>query len=171
MTARHRTQPNDRAQRAAAKLLGIAPDITRAVEHLREELSVLGYPARSDGPKVAGGSSSTPTERDGTQAAHLSGMREDLRDTIVDIGQRIDALVRLVRHILGEAMPTADGEALCADVQKGREGAITWGDPTCTELPLGNDNGGRRKLCARCEKREMRWRKEHGLTFRGESAA
>ncbi|MEJ7724316.1 MAG: hypothetical protein WKF64_08430 [Ilumatobacteraceae bacterium] len=39
----------------------------------------------------------------------------------------------------------------------GRDGAIEWADPTCTNVP------SRGPLCDRCSKREYRWRTRHDL--------
>lgn len=158
-------RPNDRTQRAAAKLLGIAPDITRAIEHIREELSAIGYPSNGGGPKVSGGEPGNAVEMQAVKAARYSAQREDLRDQITACEDHVSALVRLVKHILGETMPNADGEALCADKQRGRDGVIDWGDPTCTELPT---QGG---LCFRCYQAERRWRSRTGLPDRAEPAA
>jgi hypothetical protein len=45
---------------------------------------------------------------------------------------------------------------------QGRDGAIEWGDPTCTRVP------SRGPLCDPCALREWRWRKAHGLTRRAD---
>lgn len=179
-----RSRPNDRTQRAAAKLIGIAPDITRAVELLREELDSLGFPRRGGGTgKIRGGGLTlavehtdngekeidhvpcTTVEKTVIDGSHRAGLREDLRDQITAVEDQVTALVRLTRHILGEPLPNAEGEPLCADKQRGREGVIEWGDPTCTELPI---QGG---LCFRCYQRERRWRTNVGLPDRAEPAA
>jgi hypothetical protein len=167
VTPPRRNQPNDRTQRTAARLLAIAPRITELVEHHRDELSTLGFPGSSGDPKVRGGKAVlTPTERDAIRASQLTASREDLRDLINTIEAHSHALVRFVHYHLGIPQPNADGEALCCDKQRGRDGVLDWGDPLCNDLPLE-----RHGLCPRCLKRESRWRANHGLPFRGEPAA
>jgi hypothetical protein len=180
-----RSRPNDRTQRAAARLIAVAPDITRAVELLREELDAIGFPRRGgDSGKVRGGTLTiavkhndngeeetdhvpcTTVEKTVIDGWHRAGLREDLRDLITAVEDQVTALVRLTRHILGEPLPNAEGEALCADKQRGRDGVIEWGDATCTELPLASHG-----LCFRCYQRERRWRADRGLDFRGEAAS
>ena len=166
MTPRTRNEPNERTQRTAARLLAIAPLITQLVQHHREELSSLGFPGSSGEPRDRGGGAAlTPTERDAIRCAQLTAQREDLRDLINTIESHSHALVRVVHFQLGIPLPGADGEALCCDKQRGRDGALEWGDPLCKDLPV------RHGLCERCLKRETRWRREHNLPFRGEEAA
>lgn len=177
-------RPNDRAQRTAAKLLGIAPDITRAVELLREEQDSLGYPRTSTATgKISGGGltiavkhwdngieetdhvPATTVEKTVIDGGARSTMRQDLGDHIRAAEDAVSRLDKLTRRILGLPNPSAEQEPLCADKQMGREGVIEWGDPTCTELPLSNYG-----VCSRCYHRERRWRAERGLVFRGEPA-
>jgi hypothetical protein len=184
VTPPRRNQPNDRTQRTAARLLAIAPRITELVEHYHQELGALGYPASSSREKVRGGQRTiavkhwdngeeetdhvpvTSVEVDGIRASQLTASREDLRDLINTIEAHSHALVRFVHYHLGIPQPNADGEALCCDRQRGRDGVLDWGDPLCNDLPLE-----RHGLCPRCLKRESRWRANHGLPFRGEPAA
>lgn len=161
---RRKPKPNDRIQRTAAKLLGIANEVTDVVETMRDELASLGFAGGSSG-EGRGSGTSAPVERDAVRIHELTANREDLRDLITDVSERADALVRFVKHLSGTPLPGADGEALCSDKQMGREGAIDWGDATCTELPL---QGG---LCFRCYQRERRWRRARGLEDRSEPAA
>jgi hypothetical protein len=115
---------------------------------------------------VRGGKAAlTPTERDAIRASQLTASREDLRDLINTIEAHSHALVRFVHHHLGIPQPNADGEALCCDKQRGRDGVLDWGDPLCADLPVS------RGLCARCYQREREWRKGHGMPDRSEAAA
>ena len=93
-----RNQPNDRTQRSAAKLLGIGPEITAVIAQIRTELSTLGFSGSSGGGGRSGGGISSPVERDAIRVHELTAGREDLRDTITDVSERIDALVRLVER-------------------------------------------------------------------------
>ena len=158
-----RIQPNDRTQRAAAKLLGIGPEITAVVVVIREELSTLGFAGSSGDGGMSGAGVSSPVERDAVRVHQLTAGREDLRDAITDISERIDALVRLVKHLSGQPMPGTDGEVLCCDRQMRREGVFEWGDPTCTDLGVA---GG---LCFRCYQAERRYRAALGLPDRAEA--
>ena len=159
-----RIQPNDRTQRTAAKLLGIGPEITAVIVVIRDELSTLGFAGSSGDGGMSGSGISSPVERDAVRVHQLTAGREDLRDAITDISERVDALVRLVKHLSGQPLPGADGEVLCCDRQMGREGStFGWGDPTCTDLGVA---GG---LCYRCYQAERRWRAAHGLPDRAEA--
>ena len=163
---RPRTQPNDHTQRAAAKLLGIAPTITQLVEQHRQALQSIGWPTTRLGPKISGGGGShhSTAEHDAIQLTQITAQRDDLKETIIAVTQHVDALIRLVHHQLGHQIPAADGHALCCDLQHGRQGHTDWGDPTCTELPV---TGG---LCYRCYQSERRWRAANGLTDRAQPA-
>jgi hypothetical protein len=178
-----RNQPNDRTQRTAARLLAIAPRVTELVEHQRDALGALGFPGSSSGPKVRGGQRTMPVKHNDNgeeetdhvpvtsvemaaiKVAHLTSEREDLRDLINTLEAHSHALVRFVHFHLGIPQPSADGEALCCDKQRGRDGVLDWGDPLCADLPVS------RGLCARCYQREREWRKGHGLADRSEAAA
>ena len=162
-----RTQPNDKVQRVAALIVhgGLGKNITRAVVLINDELSAIGFPAKSAGEKVSGGGYTTSDpEHNAIELARLTGQREDLRDAISQFVDHGNALDRLVRAILAERPPSAEGQQLCHDKQVGRQGVEAWGDVSCTELPLGGW-----QLCPRCTKRETRWRAEQGLRFRGQA--
>ena len=165
MARNTRTQPNERTQRAGAKLIGIGPEITTLITNIREELSTLGYSGGSSNNGRGSSGTSSPVERDAIRIHQLTAARADLRDAITSTSEHIDALVRLVKFLAGTPLPGADGESLCSDRQVGREGSFHWGDPTCTDL--GVQSG----LCYRCYSAERRWRQANGLTSRNETTA
>lgn len=149
-----RAKPNARLQRQAGLLLGIAPEVTRALADAQDELSLLGYPSSSGGANYTA-SDCDPVGGDVARIMHLTAWREDMRDAIADMGNRVDALIRLVRVV--RDIRWAHGVKLCAENQQGHVGSIEWGDPTCTELPV---KGG---LCPACYQRERRWRADHDM--------
>jgi hypothetical protein len=164
-------QPNDRVQKSAAKLLGVAVPVTVAVDALRERLDAVGYPSTARrGPQTLQVFDSANPDVDHTgdaacAASDALALKEDLRDAITDIERRIDALARLVIKITNEPLPGLEGVALCSDNQHGREGVAEWGDPTCTALPV------RSGMCWPCYQRERKHRAAAGLADRSEPAA
>jgi hypothetical protein len=99
----------------------------------------------------------TPTER----AAEL-GMKLD-KDLAYFLS-RLKVIGRLVSELTVDAQRLGgirlEKPKRC-DAQ-GRDGAIEWGDPTCTSIP------SRGPLCERCSKREYRWRIDHGMPRRAD---
>jgi hypothetical protein len=159
---RRRTQPNARIQLAAGILLDLAPEFTKAIQDIHDELSVLGFPSSTnrgtsyiDAPDPAG--------NDAVRITDLTSSREDLRDWLTDLQNRINAGVLLIARI--RKINYAHGAKLCCENQQGRQGSIEWGDPTCTELPVQNG------LCPRCYQNERRWRQQHEMPAREEPAA
>lgn len=156
-------KPNARVQRYAALLLGMSPEVTKALREVDEELSLLGFPGCGGGGSSSGDDDG-PVARDAVRIHELTAWREDLRDWIEDVGTRLDVGLHIIRQIRN-LPPAAMGVKLCAEGQQGRQGSIEWGDPTCTELPV------RDGLCAACRERERVWRKVHELPGREEPAA
>lgn len=151
---RRKVQPNARLQRIAGLVLGTSLEVTKALMEVHDELSMLGYPSSSSrGTNFLASDDSDPVGGDASRIAELTAWREDLRDAITDLGDRVDALIRLVKRVRN--VDWAHGVKLCAENQQGREGSIEWGDPTCTELPAKSG------LCGRCYQGERRWRREH----------
>lgn len=147
-------KPNARVQRAAGLLLGLSPDVTRALVDATDELSMLGFPSSSNRGTNFLATDADPVGGDAARIHELTAWREDLRDAIVALEAKVDHLVGVVRQ--QRQVRWAHGVQLCADSQQGHAGSIEWGDPTCTELPT---KGG---LCASCYQRERRWRIDNG---------
>lgn len=160
---RRKVKPNARLQRSAGLLLGVSVEVTRALEEANEELSVLGFPGSSSKGTNYLATDADPVAGDAVRIGELTAWREDMRDAIDDIGNRVDALIRLVRVVRN--VRWAHGVKLCAESQQGHIGSIVWGDPTCTELPVKGD------LCQNCYQRERRWRADHELPSNEEPAA
>lgn len=153
-------KPNERMQRYAALVLGMAPEVTKALREVHEELSMLGFP--SAGGSSGGNSSGDtdgPVARDAIRIADLTAWREDLRDWIGDLEDRIAVGMHIIRQIR-KIPPAALGAKLCKDVQQNRQGSTEWGDPECTTLPDGADN---ERPCKACRERERAWRQANGL--------
>jgi hypothetical protein len=104
-----------------------------------------------------------PAGNDAVRITDLTSSREDLRDWLTDLQNRINAGVLLIARI--RKINYAHGAKLCCENQQGRQGSIEWGDPTCTELPVQNG------LCPRCYQNERRWRQQHEMPAREEPAA
>jgi hypothetical protein len=101
-------------------------------------------------------------------APRITELVEHHRDELSTLGfpgSSGDPKVRGGKAALTPTERDANGEALCCDKQRGRDGVLEWGDPLCADLPALHG------LCSRCLKRETRWRSQHGLPFRGEPAA
>lgn len=158
-----KVMPNAKVQRAAALLLGIAPEITKALIEANEELSLLGYPGSSSKGASYTATDLDPVGGDAVRITQLAAWREDMRDAIEDLGNRVDMLIRTVRVVRN--VRYAHGVKLCAENQQGREGSIVWGNPTCTELPT---KGG---CCSACYQAERRWREGEGRATDVEPAA
>lgn len=158
---------NERLQRYAALVLGLAPEVTKALRDVSDELSLLGYPSASNisrprvgGTGVARGGDDPddpdfiaddgPVSHDAIRIAELGAWREDLRDWIGDLEDRIAVGIHIVKKIRN-LPPAAMGAKLCVDNQQDREGSIEWGNPTCTQLPT------KAGLCDACYKAERRW--------------
>lgn len=160
---RRKVQPNARLQRIAGLVLGTSLEVTKALMEVHDELSMLGYPSSSSRGANFLATDSDPVGGDASRIAELTAWREDLRDAITDLGDRVDALIRLVKRMRN--VDWAHGVKLCAENQQGREGSIEWGDPTCTALPVA------RGLCAADYQRERRWRRDNGYDDLAEPAA
>jgi hypothetical protein len=122
--------------------------------------AVDGWPGGSDEPKVAHSATSTPTEAAGAKRLAIQRKLDAVWHARAQLIETVTQLSRLCDRALGPdqiiEVPRCDGGA-------GREGAIEWGKPDCTNVPKG------RKICDRCRKAEQTWRREHGLIPRAEA--
>lgn len=171
-----KTKPNARTQRVAVRLLAVGTEITRALEAVNDELSMLGFPGTSS---TGGGTGNLdPMGDDATRISDLSAWKEDLRDAITAVDDAAAHVIRLVarhrrlppaivtwRDSNGTHVSGTQGIKLCCDALHDRDGSIEWGDPTCTEIPT------RSGLCAACFERERRWRKANHFEDLAEPAA
>lgn len=153
---RRNDKPNERMQRYAALVLGLAPEVTKALRDVDDELSLLGFPSSGGGSTPGTGDDDGPVARDAVRITELTAWREDLRDWIGDLEGRISFGMHIIRQIR-RLPPAAMGAKLCAENQQGRQGSIEWGDATCTELPT------KKGLCAGCYHRERRWRTDNDI--------
>jgi hypothetical protein len=151
---RRRAQPNARLQRVAALVARAALEVTKALQDVDDELSMLGFPSSSS-RGVGMTNTEGPVSRDALRIQELTDWREETRDAIADVEEQVDWLIRILGRVRN--VRHAHGVRLCAENQQGRAGSIDWGDPTCTEIPT---KGG---LCSGCYQRERRWRGEHGM--------
>lgn len=174
----HKIHPNAQTQRFIVQLFALGPEITRALNAVNDELSLLGFPSSGGGGTgTCEGEATDPVAGDVTRIVTLTEWRENLRDAITAMGHAVDRTTRLVaqQRVMPPVLmstrgrkPTAaeieSGDAtvagikLCGYNQQGRQGSADWGDAACTELPV------RRGLCASCTERERRWRKAEGLS-------
>jgi hypothetical protein len=97
----------------------------------------------------------TPTER-----AAEAGMRIDRE--LADIDARLHTIAVNVSSLMVDVQRRVRLEKPKRCDAQGRDGAIEWGDPTCTSIQT------RGPLCDRCSKREYRWRIDHGLPRRSD---
>lgn len=160
---RRKTQPNARINRAAGVLEQLAPEATKALEEIADELSLLGFPSASNRGSSYVEDTPDPVGDDAARIAQVTGYREDLRDWIDDMCDRVNAGVLLIARIRN--VRHAHGVKLCSENQQGRKGSIEWGDAACTELPTQDG------LCARCYQAERRWRRDNDQPALGIPAA
>jgi hypothetical protein len=150
--------PPDAALLATARIVeNLAHKLTVARRHLRREIHILdGFGGNNGDTKV-----SATAELTGVEAA--ASQREHLRAVLADLEANVRAIAVIAHNSCKEcdrisgirvAVPRCDSQ--------GRDGAIEWGDPTCTSVPT------RGPLCDRCSKREYRWRVGHKLPPRAD---
>lgn len=174
----------DPAILAASRLLeNAAYKIPAAIRHLRrQQLTLDGMPttasgadhgARGGGRTIAITHHDDPTIPEGeadhipvtsVEAAALNQIRivsdatGDLKAHMRGILVMVAELNQQLDRIIG---PVAIPKPTRCD-PSGRDGALEWGDYTCTDAPVKG------ALCGRCYMREYRWRQEHGLPSRAE---
>jgi hypothetical protein len=129
-------------------------------EALHEQMGYYdGFPhdlSASDMPKAKGVPTSVVEAQATGELLELSKIERTAAGHVTDLAYATYELLRLANIYV----PSAPSEApVCAST--GREGAIEWCDPTCA------DYATKAGLCARCYKRESRWRKEHNRGRRG----
>jgi hypothetical protein len=152
----------DRHLITAAQLVeALATKVPRTRALLLDRVhAVDGWPSGSDEPKVAHSASSAPTEAAGAKRLVLAHRLNDLATAKANLVTAVTELSRLCDRVLGPELtvetPRCDGGA-------GREGAIEWGKPDCTNVPKS------RRICDRCRWAEYQWRKEHGLISKAEA--
>lgn len=159
-------RPDPNILLAANLLLASATNIANARAHIRHERRLVdGMPGSSGEPHVTSTSETTTVERAVLTRQHLDDRLADLDALRNGIVTMANELARTAHNILGIRIETPRCTAT------GRDGAIIWGDPTCTAVP------SRGACCDRCSKREYRWRQSVGLPprhdglFTGEAAS
>ncbi|HXI11183.1 MAG TPA: hypothetical protein VNM92_00860 [Thermoanaerobaculia bacterium] len=145
-------RPDPNILLAANLLYATATNVANARAHLHHERRLIdGYPGGSDEPHVTATSETTPVER-----AVLA--RQQLDNRLTDLEAHIRGVLTMandIHHTTQRILATRIEVARCTAT--GRDGAIIWGDPTCTSPP------SRGTCCDRCSKREYRWRQSVGL--------
>lgn len=119
---------------------------------------------------MADGLAAHPTDGDGSHSkgGHTSPVETTVlkrlpqHTTIRDQLDELDAACKILRNLERETRTILGrtGPPPRCTGGVGRDGAIDWGRPDCTELP------GRGPLCIACYHRERRWRNDHGLPTR-----
>jgi hypothetical protein len=99
----------------------------------------------------------TPVERAAEAGMRIDRELADIEARLRMIAVTVSGLMVDVQRLGGVRL---EKPKRC-DAQ-GRDGAIEWGDPTCTSIQT------RGPLCDRCSKREYRWRIDHGLPRRSD---
>jgi hypothetical protein len=99
----------------------------------------------------------TPVERAAEAGMRIDRELADIEARLRMIAVTVSGLMVDVQRLGGVRL---EKPKRC-DAQ-GRDGAIEWGDPTCTRVP------SRGPLCDPCSLREWRWRKAHGLPTRSD---
>lgn len=173
--------PADRNILTAALLLNAAATQTeQARRHLSAEIRLCdGLPTSTFGAQRVGGGGRGPTtmrvpitdengdwidgeraydevpatsvEMAAIQRQHLQEQRDDLNALCRGIVTMANELSATCRRILGIRIEVPRCSAT------GRDGAIEWHDPSCTNVP------SRGTLCEKHSKSEWRWRTLHGL--------
>lgn len=131
------TQPNRRAADAGHTLQHvIARQVSEALDHIRRELTLLdGYSTGS--PEVAVTATAELTAVEGVADARITLTRteQQIRTDLNAIVEGVHDLHRLCVQAVSMRQPRnvrkPDDSQLCAHGQRGKEGAIEWGDPLC----------------------------------------
>lgn len=151
---------------ATARLLeNYAIVVQSALDHLDDERRSLDWhPASTMGDGMPGGGSSemTSVERVVSAAFAIDQARAQILDDIATIASVIGSAMIVANAATGKRAPVAE-PTLCSS--SGRDGAIEWGDPQCSRLPV------RGPLCEACYRREYRWRQAKALPMREDSFA
>lgn len=157
------TRPNRRATDAGHTLQHvIARQVADALDHLRRELSLLdGYGTGSPEVAVQATAELTPVEAVADARLTITRTETQIRSDLNEIIEGIHDLHRLCNQALAMRQPRnvrkPDEAELCAHGQRGKEGALEWGDPLC---PLPGVKGG---MCQAHYYRWYRHRVDHGV--------
>lgn len=170
--------PNVRMQRLSVLYRELSSRMTEALERIAEQESVIGFPTSGGGDRkparmltptdlehLEANPDYDPTGDGAMHAYHLRALREDLRDYIAEAEKTVTHLSRLLAKAINTPLPGLDGVKLCNEGQMGRDGAMDWGDPLCSEIPV------KRELCSAHYQAERKWRMANDMPGREEPAA
>jgi hypothetical protein len=149
--------------------------VTAALEHVaREERVTDGYPATASGNGATCGTATaelTSVERAADARYRLRSIREEIRDDLLALELRADALGKLCRETLGYRAPApalCDGRSFAGAelpwTPHSHDPRNGWHDAACRDA--ADDSG----LCPKCRVRERRWRDRNGLEPRAANA-
>ena len=126
-----------------------------------------GYGTSSDDEGGRGTAELTPTERAANIRYNIRRDIEEIRDTVHAFHSLNGDLLDLVRSAWGheEQIAAKVSPSVCCEAQRGKEGAIEWGDPTCMRSA---DKAG---MCQAHYTMWYRYRRRHGIDTSRDFAA
>jgi hypothetical protein len=137
-----------------------APDLLDELENRMGDFDGFRHDlSYSDMPKGKGPPTSVVEAQATGELLRLSQVEQDIKGHIDTITLAAYAL----HDLANEYVPQKFAAPMCD--ASGRDWAVQWQDANCTDLA---SKGG---LCARCYKRETRWRQANGKPSRSEPAA
>lgn len=148
------SRPNRRAEDAGHTLQHVvARTVSDALDHIRRELSLLdGYGTGSPEVAVTATAELTPVEAVADARLTLTSTEEQIRNDLAELVTGVHDLHQLCIQAIAMRQPRnvrkPDEAQLCSHGQRGKEGAIEWGDPLC---PLPGVKGGM------CQAHYYRW--------------
>lgn len=143
------TAPNQRVDSVAHVLTLLAVDITRALEHVQNELrSVDWHPADTMSGGSGKGPPASPTERVALARSELTGRREDIRDWITGL----EDYTRSGRFLVDAALRLRGGGAELFDAA---QYGVRCKSPACEQWSsphsVPTDNGGTQRVDGWCD--------------------
>ncbi len=172
-------RPDPNILLAANLLLANATNVANARAHLRHERRLIdGLPSIASGADTGGGSQGERTipvkyrdadDNEQTDHVPVTGVeaamfqRQQLDDRLADLDAHVRGVLTMANDIhrtTQRILATRIEVPRCSAT--GRDGAIIWGRPDCTNVP------SRGPLCDSCARRETRFRQERNLPSRSD---
>lgn len=131
------SRPNRRLLDAGHTLQQVvAHTVSDALDHIRRELTLLdGYSTGSPEVAVQSTAELTPVEAVADARLTLTTTEQQIRNDLNELVIGVHDLHRLCIQAIAMRQPRnvrkPDEAQLCAHGQRGKEGALEWGDPLC----------------------------------------